>query len=889
MTVRAGTRLGPYEITSSIGAGGMGEVYRARDMRLDRDVAVKVLPERFSGSPEALERFEREARAVAALAHPNILSLFDVGRADGTVYAVAELLEGATLRERLASERLPARKAVEVGAAVAEGLAAAHAKGIIHRDLKPENVFLTSDGRVKILDFGLARIVEAEAPADAGSTPTSSPTTPAPTEPGVVMGTAGYMSPEQVRGHPADARSDIFAFGTVLYEMLTGERAFARATAGESLAAILRDQPPEVSRTVAVSPALDRLVARCLEKNPDERFQSARDLAFALREAVSGSSQPEPRTAPSPGGLRVRPVIGALTVALAAFVAGWLLRPLLSRRDAPSFDRISRLTSGPARDFGPAISPDGKWVAYLSSARGPTDVWVRFVAGGEPANLTEKLSLSVENRSIIGGLDISPDGSLIAFGASAPGATSREYSTWVLPAPLGGVARKLIDRGRGARWSPDGTRIAFVHGGGGAGDGILVADGDGGNEREILRSGVHTHALAWSPDGSEIYFLRSLTNNEAPAGIWKIPSRGGTPEPVVASARRAIFPVPMPDGRGLLYASDQDSAELALWWRPLPRGAPVRLTLGVGEYAEPRVSRDGRAVVASLVDKRQALATVALSGGQAPRAWSGGYFGDLDPSASPRGDRLVWSYVRSGYRNLWIGAPDGSGARPLTSGDALDESPAFSADGSRVAFVSDRGGERGIWAVPSEGGAPRRLARAEALDSPTWSPDGKQILFAAPFEDSSALFLLSVEDGKVSRFPIPTGARAPAWNPREPVIAYFRAELRRGELASPKNRIAFVDPQGRPATPPVQNLSDDFPNGLLAWSADGRRLLAVARGAATRLRAHVVEPGAAEPYRLLFELPVGQTIRGASWSAGGASLLVGLEAPESDVVLLRAR
>ena len=241
MRLSAGTRLGPYEILAPLGAGGMGEVYRARDTRLHRDVAVKVLPDRFAGSEDALSRFEREARAVAALSHPGILSLFDFGTSDGILYAVAELLDGHTLRERLTQERLPPRKAVEIGAAVAEGLAAAHAAGIVHRDLKPENVFLTSDGRVKILDFGLARV---ESPAGESAQVTSAPTTPAATEPGLVMGTAGYISPEQVRGQPADARSDIFAFGAVLYEMLTGERAFARATTGESLAAVLRDQPP---------------------------------------------------------------------------------------------------------------------------------------------------------------------------------------------------------------------------------------------------------------------------------------------------------------------------------------------------------------------------------------------------------------------------------------------------------------------------------------------------------------------------------------------------------------------------------------------------------------------------------------------------------------------
>src|SRR5258708_5898693 len=284
MPVSGGTRLGPYEILAPLGAGGMGEVYRARDSRLDRDVAIKILPERLAQDPQALARFEREAKAVAALSHPNILAIFDVGADQGVTYAVTELLEGETLRSHVGGAALPWRKVVEIGADIADGLASAHSKGIVHRDLKPENIFLTSDGRVKILDFGLAR--------SAASSTSGQAEAPTLTQENVVMGTAGYMSPEQVRGTPTDARSDIFSLGCVLYEMVAGQRAFSKATSAQTMAAILETQPPELATTGKQVPAaLGKVIAHCLEKHPHQRFHSAHDLGLPLRATLAGTER----------------------------------------------------------------------------------------------------------------------------------------------------------------------------------------------------------------------------------------------------------------------------------------------------------------------------------------------------------------------------------------------------------------------------------------------------------------------------------------------------------------------------------------------------------------------------------------------------------------------
>jgi len=349
-----GTTLSHYRILEKIGEGGMGVVYRAHDERLDRDVAVKVLPASVAQDPERIARFEREAKAVARLEHPNILAIYDFGTDQDVTYSVTELLEGETLRERLEGGALGWRKAAEIGASIADGLAAAHGAGIIHRDLKPDNIFITSDGRVKILDFGLARDVTAAAPDE-----THSPTVSRYTDPGAVMGTAGYMSPEQVRGEPADARSDIFALGSMLYEMVSGRRAFVRDTAAETMTAILREEPEEPAATdTAAAPELQRIITRCLEKNPEERFQSARDLAFDLRSIATQAGAVGTRRQAAAGWKLWRWVaVGGLAAVIAA-VAIWQLSP---SADSPApEEEIPRIVVLPFDNLG---SPDDEYFA----------------------------------------------------------------------------------------------------------------------------------------------------------------------------------------------------------------------------------------------------------------------------------------------------------------------------------------------------------------------------------------------------------------------------------------------------------------------------------------------------------------------------------------------
>ena len=369
MNLASGTKLGPYEIVSLLGAGGMGEVYRARDSRLRRDVAIKVLPQALSLDADRMRRFEQEALATAALNHPNILAVFDIGTSEGSPYVVSELLEGETLRERLRSGSLPARKALDYALQVAHGLAAAHEKGIIHRDLKPENLFLTKDGRVKILDFGLAKLTQI----DPGSNPSMATVTHGGTEAGMVMGTAGYMSPEQVRGMTLDPRSDIFSFGAILYEMLSGKRAFHGDTPADTMSSILKEDPPELNETNRnVSPALERIVQHCLEKNPESRFHSASDIAFDLEHlsGISGSATRVAQAGVTPS--RRRLLIGLVTgLALASLVygLGWWTGKATTHVSQPEYQQITFRTGrvGNAR-----FTPDGS-IVYSASWDGGED------------------------------------------------------------------------------------------------------------------------------------------------------------------------------------------------------------------------------------------------------------------------------------------------------------------------------------------------------------------------------------------------------------------------------------------------------------------------------------------------------------------------------------
>ena len=879
MALTPGTRLGPYEVVALVGAGGMGEVYRARDSRLKREVALKVLPEAFSNDPDRLARFEREAQVLASLNHPHIAAIYGVEDAAGGRALVMELIDGPTLADRLRRGPLPIAEALAIARQIADALEAAHDHGIVHRDLKPANIKVREDDTVKVLDFGLARIE----PGGADSDPESSPTVTAATRAGAVLGTAPYMSPEQARGRRVDKRTDVWAFGCVLYEMLSGQRAFGRETATDTMAAVL-EREPDWSRLPAATPAsVRRLLRRCVDKDPRRRLRDIADARPDLEDAPAEERNPSPSRPPAVAPIGIALLAGALLAGGIPFLRQWTATP------PPEFSRIVRITSGPAKEVGPAISPDGKWIAYVSDVGGTPDIWVKFIAGGEAANLTAGTDLEVSSGTGIGGLEISPDGTRIAVMARRRGSAT-PFATWELPAPLPGQPRKLLDDNfLGMRWSPDGQRIVFISAGAASGDGLYLADADGSNRTPLIEphDGMHIHWPAWAPD-DYIYFIRTFTtvSNLDQSEIYRIDSRGGRAmEPVVEAIRRAQFPLPLAQERGLVYSANPSTAEMRLWWRSIDGRASRPLITGVGEYAEPRASADGRTLVCTLYEQRQSLTRVQVTPGSAiVTLITDEYHGNLDPALSPLGDRIVFSSSRDGNRHLWSARADGSDTRPLTSGASEDDRPAWSPDGRQIAFASDRGGTRGIWVVPADGGPPRKVIDAKLSGGMTWSGDGRHLIYGAGAGAGTGLWKVAASGGIAEQIPTPHFASEPAWSPTREVIAYIT--IRRINNVS-MTGVGFVDPGGKPVydlpDPPIGN---GFSNGIVAWSPDGRRLAVVRQQSNSAASIWLVDPEAAQPYTKLIEFPPGPRVRGLAWSRDGKELIIGKHDWTSDIVLL---
>jgi Tol biopolymer transport system component len=771
MTLSGGAKLGPYEIVSPIGAGGMGEVYRARDPRLERDVAIKVLPPSFAEDVERLRRFEQEAKAAGLLNHPNITAVYDIGTnaSGGGPYVVQELLEGETLRAVLAGGRLPMRRAIDYALQTLRGLAAAHEKGIVHRDLKPDNLFVTNDGRVKILDFGLAKLTHTE---ERGAV-TNLPTASVGTEPGVVMGTLGYMSPEQVRGKPADARSDIFSFGAVLYEMLAGRRAFHGDSPADTMSAILKEDPPDLSSTNQnLPPGLERVVRHCLEKNPEQRFHSAHDVAFNL-EALSDRSAAVVAAPAKPSRRRTWLAAGGIAL-LALYSAGlYLLGRGARGAPAPSFQQLTfrRGNVGRAR-----FAPDGHAMLYAAAWEGKP-----YVTYSTRPESPESSAIDLPNAAL---LAVNPLGQL-ALQLSREAGEPYVASGTLAEAPIvGGEApRERMHGVQWADWSPDGKRLAVVRDEGGrnrlespvgkvlyetagwvgnprfspSGDAIAFIDhwariGDLGTVVVVDLSGKATklsegwdsiQGLAWWPDGKEIWFTGTKSGGNR--ALWAV-TRSGRLR-LVYRQTGALRIEDISPAKSVILA--QEEVRVGIIGRP-PGQTKERDFSWLDFSALRDISRDGKRLLfdeSSEGGGEEGSVFLRDTEASSPVRLGSGFGMGLSPD-----ERLVVSSAPKRPEIVRL-QPVGAGeARQIGEMKFPVTWASWMPDGKQVLLS---GGERGhgarLWLLGVEGGAARPVSPEGVHLIPYTnliSPDGKVVPATGP-------------DGKVALFPLDGGAPRP--------------------------------------------------------------------------------------------------------------------------------
>jgi serine/threonine protein kinase/Tol biopolymer transport system component len=745
MPLAAGSKLDGYEVLGLLGTGGMGEVYRARDPALKREVAIKVLPSFVSQDPDRLHRFEQEAQAAASLNHPNILAVYQFGVFEGAPYLVSELLEGGTLRQVLQRGPLPVRKTIDYAVQIARGLAAAHEQGIVHRDLKPENLFVTKDGRIKILDFGLAKLMQTQSDSDGNA-----PTMTRGTDPGMVMGTAGYMSPEQVRGHAVDHRTDIFVFGAILYEMLTGTRAFHRATSAETLTAILNDEPPAISQLVQTTPpGLQRVVHHCLEKTPEQRFHSASDLAFALEALSESGGIPAVAVRGKPDEPRrsnvliwSAGVVAVLTLAAAAYLV------IASRNSVPAL-RISEYTKITHDGLAKSLKGTDGSRLYFDQDQ-PQPIGQVAISGGEIV----PVPVAVPDPELV---DVSPDGSSLLV-QSFTGGLKKSYPLWSVRI-LGGSGRHLSEA-TDAAWSPDGSTVAYSTG---EGD-IRLIQSDGAEDRRLASVGSLVTSICWSPDGKTILFTRDQA-------LWELSSSG--------SNLHRVLPAWSPgqnyghwaqDGRFFFVSSGQiwmmDERHL-LFRRSSDR--PLQMTSGPIRWDSPIPGKDGKTIFASGVTPRGELIRFNSESRQF-QPFLGGISAD---SVSFSQDGKSVAYVSFPDGILWKANGDGSSPIQLTNSTIYPRLPSWSPDGTQILFVATppQGGSPRAYLVSSQGGTPRLLFPGEAgpETDANWAPDGRKIVFSTSREagddPKSVICILELDGNHVTTLPDSVGMFSPHWSP----------------------------------------------------------------------------------------------------------------------------
>jgi Tol biopolymer transport system component/predicted Ser/Thr protein kinase len=735
-----GQTISHYRIEEKLGEGGMGVVYKARDTRLDRFVALKLLPADKVADPERKRRFVQEAKAASALNHPNIITIHDIDQADGVDFIAMEYVDGKALERLIPRNGMRLSEVLKYAIQIADALARAHAAGIIHRDIKPANIMATSDGHVKVLDFGLAKLAEAISEDSQAPTETMKVDDTPRTGEGVILGTVAYMSPEQAQGLKLDARSDIFSFGSVLYEIVTGRRAFEGATKISTLSAILHKEPTPAHDVIPEAPRdLEKIIARCLRKDPNRRFQHMADVKVALEELKEESESGKLEAgAPAAGrpGFTVSPrwAAVALTAILVAGTAWWLTRPKAAAPGkAPG---LVRLTSDSGLTTDPALSPDGKLLAYASdrAGEGNLDIWVRQVSGGEAIRLTHD---PADDREPV----FSPDGSKIAF------RSEREGGGIYVMSALGGEARRIARLGRRPRFAPDGSQIAYS-----VGEGQLAAAGksyvvssDGGQPRQIQADFFSAFAPIWSPDGKHLLFDGTRDSSPADFDWWVVPSDGGTPVKTgaygILRQHKLAGSIPslwIGEENYIIFAARTGDTQ-NLWQLTISpktwqvNGVPRQLTFGTALDVQPSLAA-GHIAYAVLSGNTNlwGLPIDANAGkvlGEIGRLTESAD-SDMWPSISTDGNKLVFNRIVGGLRSLWLKDLQTGKERLLVSGPppAGVGGPQITDDGSKVVYDRFEKTPTALYVTPTSGGEAERVCE-DCRVATGWSHDGKRIMY----------------------------------------------------------------------------------------------------------------------------------------------------------------
>jgi len=811
MALTSGTHVGPYEILSPIGAGGMGEVYRARDPKLGRDVAVKVLPEAFTRNADRMARFHREARLLASLNHPNIASIHGFEDSSDIHALVMELVEGQTLADRIRSSSIPIDEALQIARQIAEGLEYAHEHGVVHRDLKPSNIKLASAGTVKILDFGLAKAIDSEVEKiDIGDSPTISRMS---TQGGIFLGTPAYMSPEQTKDKPVDKRTDIWAFGCVLFEMFTGRSAFPGDTLPDTIAAVLEREPDWQALPPEMPVRIRDLLKRCLQKDPRRRLRDIGDARIEIddelarfRELRSAAAVPHRES-----GRQVSPPVVAPKryawlpwTLLALLVVGFGVWIIINRTrpagENPLLDaQFTPLTDVQGVKSDPAISPDGKFVAFISDRTGTFDIWVIQANGSGQTNLTQ--GRFGDMRAPVRAIGFSADGSEVW----SSGTQDRRLRLWPL---MGGMPHNFLDEHAAeVAWSPDGARLVYHTWE--PGDPTFVADQNGANPRQIVQNepGLHNHYPTWSKDGRWIYLVRGRpATNEM--DLWRISPDGSGLEQLTRLNTDIAYPTPIDERTVLFVAHSESGAGPWLWACNTESRTSRRVSLGVEQYAALAATADGRRLAASVANPQVNLWSVPITSriveeddvepfqlptmrALAPRFGGGSLF----YLSSRNGADGLWSYHDGQVLEIWKG-----------SEGALHSPPAVSADGKNVAFAlrqNEKQQMQQMQVMATDGTRLRALSSdVDVRGAASWSPDGNWIVVAGSDRGGAGLFKLPVHGGSPVR--IATGPFLdPVWSPRGDLIVYCGTQV---FTFAP---LLAVHPDGTPAKLPEINVQRD--------------------------------------------------------------------------------